>query len=173
MPKNRNRKEAEVADLSAKLQRSKAVVIASEKGVTVKEMQQLRADLREQDSELVAIKKTLLNKVFSGQSMPVDLSQAQGTVLVALAYSEEVSAAKVVSAFLKKHEGMSLVGGILENQVITQEKVQALALLPSKQELLAHVVRTIQAPISGFVNVCAGSLKNLVGVLNAIKESKG
>jgi large subunit ribosomal protein L10 len=85
--------------------------------------------------------------------------------------SDEVAPAKILVDFAKGKE-MKIYGGLLEGKFITAAKVKELAGLPSKLELIALTVRTIQAPISGFVNVLAGNLRGLVNVLKAVKESK-
>ncbi len=79
---------------------------------------------------------------------------------------------KLVKGFSKKHEDIEFQGGILEGQIIDIEELKKLADLPSREELLAKVVGSLNAPISGFVNVLAGNLRGLVNVLNAIKDNK-
>ena len=69
-------------------------------------------------------------------------------------------------------ENLKIVGGILGTKELTAEEVQALAKLPSKEELLAKLVGTLNAPVSGFVNVLAGNLRGLVNVLKAVADSK-
>ena len=85
---------------------------------------------------------------------------------------DETTAARIVNNFAKSHELVKIFGGILEGKYINDDKVKNLANLPTRQELLAKFVGTINAPVSGFVNVLAGNLRNLVGVLNNIKEAK-
>ena len=67
---------------------------------------------------------------------------------------------------------MKLLGGVLGQQVMNAAEVKALAKIPSKEQLLGQLVGTLNAPISGFVNVLAGNLRGLVNVLNAVKEQK-
>jgi len=62
--------------------------------------------------------------------------------------------------------------GMVEGKVVDQERINALSELPSRDELLAMLLRTMQGPVTGFVNVLAGNIRNLVGVLSAIQEKK-
>jgi large subunit ribosomal protein L10 len=78
----------------------------------------------------------------------------------------------MMAKFVKGRETMSFVGGILENKGIEPSMVTSLSKLPGKQELLGQLVGTLNAPISGFVNVLAGNLRGLVNVLNAVKDKK-
>lgn len=172
MPKSREKKSVEVKHLSESLQKSKAVVFTTQKGISVKAVEGLRRELKSHDAELTAVKKTLLNLVAKEQSIDLSGLSMDAGVSLAFSYGDEVTAAKTVYNFSKKNEGMAIVGGMLEGQVISAEKVMALAKLPGKQELLGQLVGTLQAPVSGFVNVLAANLRGLVNVLNAVKESK-
>jgi large subunit ribosomal protein L10 len=77
-----------------------------------------------------------------------------------------------VYAFAKKHDKVQLRAGLLEGSMVGVEKVMALALLPSKQELYAKIVGSINAPLSGFVNVLSGTMRGLITVLSAVKDTK-
>ncbi len=172
MPKTREKKSVEVKNLSESLKKSKAVVFATQKGVSVKAIEGLRKDLKGHDSQLQSVKKTLLNLVAKDQSIDLSSLTMDGSVGLAFSYGDEVTAAKTVYEFTKKNDGMKIIGGMLEGQVIPADTVMALAKLPGKQELLGQLVGTLQAPVSGFVRVLAGNVRGLVNVLNAVKESK-
>lgn len=172
MSKTRAKKTTEVTRLAERLARSKAVVFASQKGVTVRDIEKLRRDLRAEQAEFLAIKRTLLRRAFADAGVSVELPTHDGTTSLAFSYGDEVAAARLVASFAKNHEGMVIMGGLLEKEVITAEKVHALAALPGKHELLGQFVRVLQGPVSGFVNVLAANLRALPNVLQALKESK-
>ena len=100
------------------------------------------------------------------------LDNLSGSVGIALSYEDEVVPASIVSKFAKENTTLTIGGGILENKFILADMVKRLASLPSKEVMLAKLVGTMQAPISGFVGALRANLRNLVGVLNAIKEKK-
>lgn len=172
MAKARQRKEEEIKGLLERLAKSKAVVFATQKGVSVHDMEALRRDLRKEDAELTTIKKTLLKRAMSEKGVETDVSAFDGTIGLAFSYGDEVAAARIVAAFAKQHEGMAIAGGILENSLVAAESMKALAALPGKQELRGQVVRAMQGPVRGFAGVLAANLRSFVYVLNAIKESK-
>jgi large subunit ribosomal protein L10 len=95
-----------------------------------------------------------------------------GQIALSLSNTDEVSGAKVIDIFSKTNENVKMLGGILGLQVMNADEVKALAKILSKEELLAKLVSTLNAPVSGFVNVLAGNLRGLVQVLNAVKEQK-
>ena len=93
-----------------------------------------------------------------------------GPTAIGMSFEDPVTAAKLLNGFAKDHEMLKLRGAILEGKLLDVDGVKALAELPSREELLARVVGTMQAPISGMVNVLAGTIRGLVTVLERIKE---
>lgn len=158
--------------MAAKLKKAKAVVFSDFKGVKVKDLTELKKELRKKGVDFKVSKKTLINIAFKEAGIEIDAKKMEGQVAVSISSQDEVAAAKIIENFSKANQNLKILGGILENKLMSIEQVKGLAKLPSKEELLGKLVRTIQAPISGFVNVCAGNLRGLVQVLKGISESK-
>lgn len=172
MPKSRKQKEVGIDTLVAGLKNAKATVFANFQGLKVSESEELRKTCRAEQVTVLATKKTLLRRALEDSGITgVDPKAFAGSVAVFMG-NDEVTAAKVVNTFAKTHEIVSLFGGILEGKYMEANQVKALAGLPSKQQLLGQLVGTLNAPVSGFVNVLAGNLRGLVSVLNNIKEAK-
>ena len=89
-----------------------------------------------------------------------------------MASADPVAVSKVLVTFAKEHEGFKVRGAVVEGQALTVDAVKALAALPSRDVLLAKMVGGMQAPVSGFVGVLAGVLRQAVLVMNAIRQSK-
>ena len=172
MAKTKQQKEATINDLVANFQSAKAVVFANFQGLKVKESEELRKLCREQDIAYLVAKKTLIKKALEKIGLKVDVGSFVGGVSTVFGRADEVVPAQILAEFAKKHEMVRLYGGILEGVFIDSAKVNALSQLPSKQQLLGQLVGTLNAPISGFVNVLAGNLRGLVNVLNNLKEAK-
>ncbi len=172
MPKSRSQKEAEVKKITDSLAQAKSVVFTSYDGLTVLDSQKLRGQLRKENVGYLACKKSLLKKALTETGLLAAKDNFSGSLAVAFTAGDEVAPAKLLAAFAKDKEALKIQGGILSGKFISGAKVLELAKLPSKLELLAKTVRTLQAPISGFVNVLAGNLRGLVNALNAIKDSK-
>jgi large subunit ribosomal protein L10 len=173
MAKTRQQKEESISELRDKLQNSKATVFANFQGLKVSESEELRKLCRDQNIEFIATKKTLLNKALTGTDIGVgDVSIFEGGVATIFGKDDEVAPAQIVAKFAKSHDVVKLFGGILEGKFIDKTKVEELSKLPSKQELYARVVGTLNAPISGFVNVLAGNIRGLVTALDAIAKQK-
>ncbi len=174
MQQNKSQKTELIAEVAAKAKGSKALVFANFKGVSVKDITTLRRSLRETGSSWQVLKKTLLNRALDEVGVKVDARSLDGQVGVAFS-SDEVAAAKTIADFIKanKESTLSIVGGSLGSEALSVEAVKALAKLPSRDELRAQLVGTLQAPISGFVRTLSGNLTGLVRVLGAVRDSKG
>lgn len=171
MAKTRLQKEQAVQSLVDGLQGATSVVFANYQGVPVADMEALRAKCREAGVTCIASKKTLVGTALKNAGLDIDTKSFQGGV-AAFFGSDEVSAPKVVADFAKDHELVTIFGGVLEGKHVDIAQVKALAALPNREQLLAQLVGTLNAPISGFVNVLAGNLRGFVNVLNAVKEQK-
>lgn len=172
MAKTRVQKQEMVGGLSTKLKASKSAVLANFQGLNMEAMDTLRSTCKAQDITLLASKKTLVKIAFQEAGLDLDTKLFEGGVAVLLGMSDEVAPAQVIAEFAKKNDAVKIFGGVLEGQFIDSTKVKQLSLLPSKQQLLGQLVGTINAPVSGFVNVLAGNLRGLANVLNAVKDQK-
>lgn len=170
---NKQKKQSIVKDLEEKISQAKSVVFTNYFGVGANDINDLRKKFRESGSEYVVAKKTLLDVAFKNSKIEgVQAKELDGEVAAVFGYEDEVAPAKLIDEFKKSHNSIEMVGGVLENKFIDAAKVRELAKLPSKLELYARVVGSINAPISGFVNVLAGNMRGLVTVLKAVQEKK-
>ncbi|MDO9231611.1 MAG: 50S ribosomal protein L10 [bacterium] len=168
----RLQKEELVKSLAQKLKDSKAVVFSDFKGLAVKDMTVLRNELREKGIDFKVLKKTLISIALKDAGIEMDLKKMEGQIAIAVSQGDEVEAAKIIAKMAKVNENLKIAGGILGKKILGAEEVMALSKLPSKDELLAKLVGTLNAPVSGFVNVLAGNLRGLVQVLKAVNEVK-
>jgi large subunit ribosomal protein L10 len=171
MAKTKQQKTDALEGAKTKFDNSKLVVLASYNNLPVSDIQELRKQLKEKDVFYKVIKKTILKLVAKDNIDEELVDGLRGNL--ALAYGpDEVEAAKILAKFAKDHDGLELHAGWLENDFIDKDKVEELAKLLSKEELLAKLVGTLKSPISGFVNVLSGNTRGLVNVLKAIAETK-
>lgn len=176
MPKTKEQKRTILKELSDKIAKAKSIIFAKYSGLTVKENEELRIKLRLENSEYYVAKKTLLNLAFKDKNIPgLDMNKLEGQIAAIFGYEDEVAPAKIIGQFKKDKEKdgkIEFAGGILENKYIQPIEAANLAVLPSKIELYGKIVGSINAPVSGFVNVLSGNLRNLLYALGAIKSKK-
>lgn len=168
-------KQEVIAQLEAELGSLKLAVLTDYRGLTVSEINELRSNLRETGSSYRVTKNTLLKLAAKNTEnlANVDLSIFTGPMAMALSTEDEVSPARVVFQYVKDHDALEIVGAITgEGEVLTPAQVKALATLPTREQLIAQLVGTIAAPLSGFVGVMGANVRGIVTVMNAIKEAK-
>ncbi|MBU1039352.1 50S ribosomal protein L10 [Patescibacteria group bacterium] len=172
MAKSRSSKVATANSLSQSLTTAKGIVMADFTGLGVKDLQELRKILRDKGISYEVVKRTVLKRslVSAGLKEASEVSLPNGSVSLAVSQVDEVEAAKLLADYGKSHDKFKILGGILEKVFVNADKVNELAKLPSKQELLGQVVGTIAAPLSGFVNVLQGNLRGLVQVFKAMSS---
>ena len=168
----KQQKEVLVATVADKARNAKALVFADFKGLPVKSLTTLKRELRATHSEWLVLKKTLMNRALEQAGIHVDARVLGGQIAVIFS-SDEVSAAKVLAPFAKKNDKMlKIAGGALGTVALSVEEVQALAKLPSQDELRAQLVGTLQAPIAGFVRTLSANVSGFVRVLQAVADQK-
>ena len=169
----KNQKIELVKGLTEKIKAGKSAVFVDYKGLKVKDSTDLKKSLRAEGVEYVVVRKTLLDIALKNAGIEgMSIKGMEGQIAIAISNNDEVSAAKIIDTFAKTNESMKMLAGLLGTQVLDAAEIKALAKIPSKEQLLGQLVGTLNAPISGFVNVLAGNLRGLVQVLNAVKEQK-
>ena len=172
MALTKEQKQKKVNDLKEKIAKQKSIVFVNFTGLKVAEMTNLRKEMKAEDCEFKVAKKTLAYLALKDLDKEIaeKVKQLQGEIALGFGYKDEISPFKILGRFSKQSENLKILGGILENKFIEQEQAIALSKLPSKQELLAKMIASINAPVSGLVNVLQGNIRNLIYVLNAIKS---
>jgi large subunit ribosomal protein L10 len=138
----------------------------------VAKLSQFRRGLKKIGAEFKVAKKTLLRRALDAVSIGIEPEKLEGEIGVIFGYEDQVAPAKAAAKFAKENETFRLLKGILAGKILEAKDVLALAKLPSRGELLAELARSFQAPIQGLVNVLHGNIRNLVVVLNQIKDKK-
>ena len=173
----RPEKQAAVAGLKEQLSTAKGVVLTGYKGLTVAQDMKLRAKFREAGVSYHVVKNTML-RIAANETGLEDLDPVlNGTTAIAVSADDAVAPAKVIYDFIKenkleKTEVLTIKAGVVEGKIIGVDEVKALASLPSREVLIAKVLGSMQAPISGMVNVLQGTIRNMVYVLDAIRAQK-
>ncbi|HZX47300.1 MAG TPA: 50S ribosomal protein L10 [Clostridia bacterium] len=165
-------KQQVVNEIKEKFQRAEAVVLVDYRGLNVAEATELRKRFREAGADYKVYKNTLMTRALTELGMEELIPYLTGPNAVALGYDDPVVPAKIISEFAKDHEKLEIKAGMISRKVIGAEGIKSLASLPSKEVLVAQVLGGLNAPITGFVNVLQGNIRNLVYALNAIAEKK-
>lgn len=165
MPQTKAQKQAILEKLQKNLETKQGFFFFDFKGINVKDLSALRAQLKSLGAKLQVAKKTLLQKALKEKNLPLDAKKLEGEIAAVFVGDDLLTPLKAIFAFAKSHESMKVLEGYSESGVLTADMLKELSALPSKQELLARLVGSISAPLSGFANVLQGNIKGLIYLL--------
>ena len=166
---DRAQKERVVEELGQIFESSGVVVVGHYAGLTVAEMQVLRARMRAVGGSVRVAKNKLAKIALEGKPCASIASLLTG--MTVLAYSEDpVAAAKVVDTFAKDNKKFEILGGAMGNAALTPDGVKAVAQMPSREELIAQVVACIGAPASNLAGAIGAPASNIAGILSTLEE---
>lgn len=171
MSLNLEQKKAVVAEVSDALSGAQAAIVAEYRGLTVAQMTELRRKAREADVFVRIVKNTLARRAVEGSEFECMKDALVGPLAFA-ASADPVAVAKVLDSFAKDHDLFQIKAGAMGGKLMELAQLQALAKLPSRDELLAKLLGTMQAPIQKFVQTLNEVPSKFVRTLAAVRDSK-
>jgi large subunit ribosomal protein L10 len=169
----RSEKEAIVAEVADKASRAVAMYFADFSRMTVEEETDLRREFRKAGVEYTVAKNTLLRRALE-QASGYDgvLGKLVGPTGIAFAYNDVTAPARIIKKFTDKTRKFTLKAAVLEKQVYDGSKLEQIAKIPSRKEIIASILGSLEAPIAGLVGVLQAFPRDLVNVLDAIEKKK-
>ena len=164
-------KQAMVAEVSAKLALAQAVIVAEYRGLDVEHVTQLRAKARKSGLYLKVLKNTLARRAVQGTPFEKLADQMSGPLMYGIA-RDPVAGAKVLSEFARENERFVIRGGAMPNTVMSAKDIKALALLPSRDELLSKLLGTMLAPVTKLARTLNEVPGKFVRTLAAVRDAK-
>ena len=162
---SKDKKQQLVADLNELLSEAKMTVFAKYQGLTVAEMQELRAAAREKNVKIKIVKNRLVRVAMGNIAVykDTDTSALEGQLLYAVSSEDEVAPAQVLAKFAKEHNALELKGAFSgAGASLSEQEVQDLSKLPSKEQLIGQVVDMLFSPINDVTNGLSGNLHALL-----------
>ena len=170
MAVSKQQKEDILQQMVDKFGKSKSVVFAEYRGLDVASLSDLRGRLRKENAEMQVAKKTLMRLAGEKNDFVLDKSIMEGPVAATFSYEDPMSGIKVLFNFAKQNDKLKLLGGVVDGKVVGPEVIQEYAKLPGREELLAKLIGSMNAPVSGSVGLLNNLIAGFVRVLNAIQE---
>ena len=171
MSLNQEKKRAVVTEIAAQLAGAQALIVAEYRGVNVEAVTSLRVKARPSGLTLRVLRNTLARRAVVGTPFEKLTDQLVGPLLYGIA-ADPVAGAKVLSAFAKENESFVIKAGVMSNNLMSSVDIKALASLPSRNELLAMLVGTLQAPITKLVRTLNEVPAGFVRTLAALRDQK-
>lgn len=171
--KTKAKKQKDLEALTEQFKNAKAAMLVGFKGMTVPKDQELRNQLREAGVTYEVVKNTLARKAAVGTALELATDQFKGVTAVALSPQDPVNLSKAISKFAKANpEIFSFKAGVVEGKVVALKDVEAIASLPSKEELISKVMFLVNCQAQRLVTVLSAVPRNLAIVIKQIGEQK-
>ena len=169
MPKTKEQKAEQIQVLKNKLESNKAIVLAEFTGLSVEDITVLRRKARAQGLSFQVVKNTLLTKAAEAAGVKdLNISKIARQIAISTSENDEAAVSKLMYEFAKEQkDNFKIYLGVIEKKIVSIDMIVQLAQLPSRDELLARVVGSLNAPISGFVRVLGGPLQGFYNVVKA------
>lgn len=173
MSQNKQRKAGLVSEISEKVNKAKAMVFTNYQGLTHKQIEQFKRDIKKAQAEFAVTKNTLLKLSLKNANLETgedkNFDQPTGTLFL---YGDIVSPLKVLSKMIKEIERPLIKFGLLDGKLLSKEDVNKLSSLPTREVLLAQLLGQMNAPIAGFHRTLHWNLQKFLITLKAIENSK-
>lgn len=167
----KEKKAEKVKKIKEKMESSKILILTDYRGMTVKEITELRRRLRGCRAEYRVLKNTLASRALPEKNVLIK-DKLSGTVAIIFGYDDVVAPAKTLAHFMKETEKPKILGGVLDGQYFEEKAIAQLAKLKSREGIIADVVGGFKSPLFRLVNALQGNLRKMVYVLNALKDKK-
>lgn len=167
-------KQERVVQLKEQLSRTKLAMVSDFRGLTVKEMTALRRRLQDAGGDYTVAKNTLVRRALQEtEGMPAIDNYLEGPTALVFGYNDPVTPVKTLLDYFKEtKKELEIRGGIVEGRVVSPRELQQIATLPSREEMVAKLMGSMQSPAQGIVITLSGVARNLVFVLEAIRKQK-
>ena len=164
-----------VKELHDIFSKAKSAVMANYQGIDAQGITALRVHMRSRSVDFRVVKNTLARRAVKDTVLEVLSEDFQGPISIIVGFDDAIAPAKALADFAKSGalKAPEVVCGVVEGQKVSSEEVQAIADLPSREELISKMLSVFQGPTTNFVGVFSSLLRKLIGTLDAIREKKG
>lgn len=165
-------KSEKIDAIKSKIEKAQVAIVTEYKGFSVEEITQLRREIQKDGGDYMVTKNTLAKIAVKGTEYEALTEKLSGPVALAFGFSDPVSPAKALTKFIKETKKGEILGAVLDGKLLSVEETKALANLPSKEELYAKMLGSINSPASGIVGCVNGVMASLTRAIAAVRDQK-
>ncbi|NQT90888.1 MAG: 50S ribosomal protein L10 [Candidatus Omnitrophica bacterium] len=162
-----------VEEYAERLKDSTSIIVTEFKGITNKQLEDLRKRLSPVSARYMIIKCSMCKQALESLKMQDVNAMLGGSCALSYGDGDAASITKVLANFTKENKNLILKGGYIDGQILTADTLKELAALPPREVLIARLLSAMNSPVTGFVAACSGILKKIVYALNEIAKKKG
>ena len=165
-------KSEKIDAIKSKIEKAQVAIVTEYKGFSVEEITQLRREIQKDGGDYMVTKNTLAKIAVKGTEYEALTEKLSGPVALAFGFSDPVSPAKALTKFIKETKKGEILGAVLDGKLLSVEETKALANLPTKEELYAKMLGSINSPASGIVGCVNGVMASLTRAIAAVRDQK-
>ena len=165
-------KSEKIDAIKSKIEKAQVAIVTEYKGFSVEEITNLRREIQKDGGDYMVTKNTLAKIAVKGTQYEPLTEKLSGPIALAFGFSDPVSPAKALTKFIKENKKGEILGAVLDGKLLSIEETKALANLPSKEELYAKMLGSINSPASGIVGCVNGVMASLTRAIAAVRDQK-
>lgn len=165
-------KSEKIDAIKSKVEKAQVAILTEYKGYSVEEITKLRRSIQKEGGDYMVTKNTLAKLAVKGTEYEILADMLKGPVAIAFGFEDQVSPAKAVSKFIKESKKGAILGGALDGKLLSAKEAEDLAKLPSKEELYAKILGSINSPASGIANSINAVMAQLTRAMAAVRDQK-
>lgn len=165
-------KQEKIDAYKASFDKATVAVVTNYSGLTVEEITKLRRELQKNDADYTVTKNTLAKIAIKGTSFEVLDEVLTGSTAIAFGFSDQVAPAKVLKKFISETKKGELIASVLDGKLLDAKETEALASLPSKEEIYAKMLGCVNSPATGIAGAVNAVMSSLVRAIDAVREQK-
>ncbi len=158
--------------MKEKLAKAQVAILTEYKGYSVEEITNLRRALQKEGGDYMVTKNTLAKLALKDSNFEPLTELMSGATAIAFGYEDQVAPSKVLAKFIKESKKGAVLGGVLDGKLLSVKEAEALAKLPSKEELYAKLLGSINSPASGIANSLSAVMSQLTRAMAAVRDQK-
>ena len=165
-------KQEKIDAYKSNLEKATVAVVTNYSGLTVEEITNLRRELQKNDADYTVTKNTLAKIAIKGTKFEALEEVLKGSTAIAFGFSDQVAPAKVLKKFIEDSKKGEMLAAVLDGKLLDAKETEALASLPSKEEIYAKMLGCVNSPATGIVGSINAVMSSLVRAIDAVREKK-
>ncbi len=169
---NRDQKAAAIAEIAAHIDESQAIFAVDYRGISVAQVAELRAKLREADATFKVVKNSLTERAADQVGAETLKELLEGPTALTFVRGDIATAAKAIADYARATQLLPFKGGLMEGAALDPEQIRSLSRLPSREVLYGQLVGVVASPVSGLVRTLSALIGGLASALGQVREKK-